>query len=107
MKRPVFHSRSMRSSEEEAQSPELGASSSKDPPPPLESGQTESDDFTTPTKKSLLRNLNAISPVKGIPPDTGLGASSSKDLPSDSDSESDDSEDDSAVIVLMSIVCII
>jgi hypothetical protein len=35
--------------------------------------------------------------VKGIPPDTYLDASSSKDLPSDSDSESDDSEDDSAV----------
>ena len=32
--RPVFQ---MSSSEEEAQSPELGASSSKDPPPPLES----------------------------------------------------------------------
>jgi hypothetical protein len=38
-----------------------------------------------------------ISLVKGIPPNTDLSASSSKDLPSDSDSESDDSEDDSAV----------
>ncbi len=38
-----------------------------------------------------------IGPVKGIPPNTDLGASSSKDLPSDSDSESDDSEDDSEV----------
>jgi hypothetical protein len=38
-----------------------------------------------------------ISPVKGIPPNTQLGASSSKDLPSGSDSESDGSEDDSAV----------
>jgi hypothetical protein len=38
-----------------------------------------------------------ISPVKGIPSNTDLDASSSKDLPSDSDSESDDYEDDSAV----------
>ena len=36
---PVFHNPVFRmsSSEEEAQSPELGDSSSKDPPPPLES----------------------------------------------------------------------
>jgi hypothetical protein len=87
----------MSSSQDEAQSPELGASSSKDPPPPLESRQTESDDFTMPTKKSMQQNLNVISQVKGIPPNTELGASSSKDLPSGSDSESDDSEDDSAV----------
>jgi hypothetical protein len=71
VKRPVFHRRSMSSSEDEAQSPELGASSSKDPPPPLESG----DPFTTPPKK-----------CKRIP-------SGSQDLPSDSDLESNDSED--------------
>jgi hypothetical protein len=87
----------MSRSEDEAQSPELGASGSQDPSPPLESRQTESDDFTTTTKKSLRRNLNVIIPVKGIPPNTDLGASSSKDLPSGSDSESHDSEDDSAV----------
>ncbi len=51
--------------------PELGASSSKDPPPPLESG----DPFTTPPKK-----------CRRIP-------SGSQDLPSDSDLESNDSED--------------
>jgi hypothetical protein len=80
--------------------PELGANSSKDPrhpPPPLESEQTESVHFTTPTKKSQRQNLNVINLVKGIPPNIDLGASSSKDLPSDSDSEPDDSEDDSAV----------
>jgi hypothetical protein len=65
----------MSSSEDEAQSPELGASSSINPPPPLESGQTESDDFTTPTKKSLRRNLmvlTLVSPEKEIPPDTEI-----------------------------------
>jgi hypothetical protein len=87
----------MSSSEDEAQLPELGASSSKDPPHPLESRQTESDVFTTPTKKSLRRNLKALSPEKAVPPDTDLGASGSKDLTSDSDSESDDSEDVSSV----------
>ncbi len=92
VKRPVFHCRSMSSSEDEAQSPELGASSSKDPPPPLESG----DPFTTPTKKCLRRNLSLRSPEKGIPPDTDLGASGSQDLPSDSDPESDESEDNSS-----------
>jgi hypothetical protein len=64
----------MSSSEDEAQSPELGASSSKDPPPPLES----EDAFTTPTKK------------KGRP-----NPSESQDL-SDSDADSKDSEDQSA-----------
>ena len=64
----------MSSSEEEAQSPELGASSSKDPPPPLESG----DAFTTPTKK------------KGRP-----NPSASQDS-SDSDADSNQSEDESA-----------
>ena len=62
----------MSSSEEEAQSPELGASSSKDPPPPLESGQTESDPFTTPTKESMRRNLTLRSPEKEIPHDADL-----------------------------------
>ncbi len=64
----------MSSSEDEAQSPELGASSSKDPPPPLESG----DAFTTPTKQKC----------RAIP-------SGSQDL-SDSDAESNESEDKSA-----------
>jgi len=64
----------MSSSEDEAISPELGASSSKDPPPPLES----EDAFTTPTKK------------KGRP-----NPSESQDL-SDSDADSNDSEDQSA-----------
>jgi hypothetical protein len=36
------------------------------------------------------------SPEKGIPPDTDFCASSSQDLPSDSDSESDDSENNSS-----------
>ncbi len=54
---------------------------SKDPPPPHESGQTESNDFNTPTKKSLRRNLKVLSPEKAIPPETDLGASSSKDRP--------------------------
>ena len=62
----------MSSSDDEAQSPELGACSSKDPPPPLESGQTESDPFTTPTKKSMRRNLTLCSPEKGIPHDADL-----------------------------------
>ncbi len=89
----------MSSSEDEAQSPELGARSSKYPPPPLESGhwQTESDIFATPTKKSLRRNLTVLSPETAIPLDTDLGASGSKDLPSGFDSESDDSEDVSSV----------
>ena len=62
----------MSSSEDEAQSPELGASSSKDPPPPLESGQTGSDPFTTPTKESMRRNLTLRSPEKGILHDADL-----------------------------------
>ncbi len=70
VKRLVFHCTSMNSSEDEAQSPELGASSSKDPPPPLESG----DAFTTPSKK-----------CRPIP-------SGSQALPSDSDAESNESE---------------
>ncbi len=85
------------SSEDQSQSPELGAISYKDPSPPLESRQTESDDFTTQTKKSLLRNLKMLSPEQAIPPDTDLGSSGSKDLPSDFDSELDASKDVSSV----------
>jgi hypothetical protein len=41
----------MSSSDEEAPSPVLGAISSKDPPPPLES-ESEASDDATPKKKS-------------------------------------------------------
>ncbi len=70
----------MSSSNDKPNSPDLCASSSKDPPPPLESGQAESDGFTTP-KKFQLQSLRTISPVKGITPKSDFSASSSKDHP--------------------------